>query len=83
MAAPSQVLAPRSTGRFRPPRFGLGGSHLGDQELTGGRERDGRRDRGRDGGRGVPGRHPVLRHVTGVRRVRATTRYGVEAAATW
>jgi D-threo-aldose 1-dehydrogenase len=29
MAAPSQVLAPRSTARFRPPRFGLGGSHLG------------------------------------------------------
>ncbi|MFF0271441.1 aldo/keto reductase [Kribbella sp. NPDC004536] len=29
MAAPSQVLAPRSTVRFRPPRFGLGGSHLG------------------------------------------------------
>ncbi|TCC05791.1 aldo/keto reductase [Kribbella soli] len=32
MAAPSQVLAPRSTARFRPPRFGLGGSHLGDQD---------------------------------------------------
>jgi D-threo-aldose 1-dehydrogenase len=30
MAAPSQVLAPRSTVRFRPPRFGLGGSHLGE-----------------------------------------------------
>ncbi|MGW5194611.1 aldo/keto reductase [Kribbella sp. NPDC004138] len=30
MAAPSQVLAPRSTARFRPPRFGLGGAHLGD-----------------------------------------------------
>ncbi|MFI5693189.1 aldo/keto reductase [Kribbella sp. NPDC051586] len=30
MAAPSQVLAPRSTIRFRPPRFGLGGSHLGE-----------------------------------------------------
>lgn len=29
MAAPSQVLAPRSTARFRPPRFGLGGCHLG------------------------------------------------------
>jgi D-threo-aldose 1-dehydrogenase len=32
MAAPSQVLAPRSTARFRPPRFGLGGSHLGDAD---------------------------------------------------
>lgn len=30
MVAPSQVLAPRSTVRFRPPRFGLGGSHLGE-----------------------------------------------------
>ncbi|MET9275147.1 aldo/keto reductase [Kribbella sp. NPDC003557] len=30
MAAPSQVLAPRDTARFRPPRFGLGGSHLGN-----------------------------------------------------
>jgi D-threo-aldose 1-dehydrogenase len=30
MVAPSQVLAPRSTFRFRPPRFGLGGSHLGE-----------------------------------------------------
>jgi D-threo-aldose 1-dehydrogenase len=30
MVAPSQVLAPRSTARFRPPRFGLGGSHLGE-----------------------------------------------------
>ena len=30
MAAPSQVLAPHSTIRFRPPRFGLGGSHLGE-----------------------------------------------------
>ncbi|MGW7682759.1 aldo/keto reductase [Kribbella sp. NPDC054772] len=30
MPAPSQVLAPRSTVRFRPPRFGLGGSHLGE-----------------------------------------------------
>ncbi|MFD3399546.1 aldo/keto reductase [Kribbella sp. NPDC058693] len=30
MAAPSQVLAPQSTIRFRPPRFGLGGSHLGE-----------------------------------------------------
>lgn len=30
MTAPSQVLAPRSTARFRPPRFGLGGAHLGD-----------------------------------------------------
>ncbi|HWD83860.1 MAG TPA: aldo/keto reductase [Kribbella sp.] len=32
MAVPSQVLAPRSTIRFRPPRFGLGGSHLGDSD---------------------------------------------------
>jgi len=32
MAAPSQVLAPRSTARFRPPRFGLGGSHLANAE---------------------------------------------------
>ena len=30
MAAPSQLLAPHSTIRFRPPRFGLGGSHLGE-----------------------------------------------------
>jgi D-threo-aldose 1-dehydrogenase len=30
MAVPSQALAPHSTIRFRPPRFGLGGSHLGD-----------------------------------------------------
>ncbi|MGW6195100.1 aldo/keto reductase [Kribbella sp. NPDC055110] len=32
MVAPSQVLAPRTTARFRPPRFGLGGSHLGNRE---------------------------------------------------
>ena len=32
MAVPSQVLAPRSTVRFRPPRFGLGGSHLGEPD---------------------------------------------------
>lgn len=30
MAAPSHVLAPRSTVRFRPPRFGLSGSHLAE-----------------------------------------------------
>jgi D-threo-aldose 1-dehydrogenase len=30
MAAPSQALAPQSTIRFRPPRFGLSGSHLGE-----------------------------------------------------
>ena len=30
MAAPSHALAPRSVSRFRPPRFGLGGSHLGE-----------------------------------------------------
>lgn len=30
MAAPSHQLAPRSTVRFRPPRFGLGGSHLAE-----------------------------------------------------
>ncbi|MFD7158034.1 aldo/keto reductase [Kribbella sp. NPDC059898] len=36
MAVPSQVLAPRSTVRFRPPRFGLGGSQLGwpDEETA-------------------------------------------------
>ncbi|TDO69472.1 D-threo-aldose 1-dehydrogenase [Kribbella sp. VKM Ac-2571] len=38
MAAPSQVLAPRSAGRFRPPRFGLGGSHLGAPEADPGNE---------------------------------------------
>jgi D-threo-aldose 1-dehydrogenase len=32
MAVPSQVLAPSSTVRFRPPRFGLGGSHLGEAD---------------------------------------------------
>lgn len=32
MAVPSQLLAPRSTVRFRPPRFGLGGSHLGEPD---------------------------------------------------
>lgn len=32
MAAPSHLLAPRTTARFRPPRFGLGGSHLGNPE---------------------------------------------------
>jgi D-threo-aldose 1-dehydrogenase len=30
VAAPSHVLSPRSTVRFRPPRFGLSGSHLSD-----------------------------------------------------
>jgi D-threo-aldose 1-dehydrogenase len=30
MAAPSHALAPHSVNGFRPPRFGLGGSHLGD-----------------------------------------------------
>jgi D-threo-aldose 1-dehydrogenase len=30
MAAPSRALAPRSVIRFRPPRFGLGGSQLGE-----------------------------------------------------
>ena len=30
MAAPSPALAPRSVIGFRPPRFGLGGSHLGE-----------------------------------------------------
>ncbi|MEU4197756.1 aldo/keto reductase [Kribbella sp. NPDC026611] len=30
MAAPSHVLSPRSTVGFRPPRFGLSGSHLGE-----------------------------------------------------
>ncbi|HEY3562759.1 MAG TPA: aldo/keto reductase [Kribbella sp.] len=30
MAAPSHLLAPHSTVRFRPPRFGLGGSHLAE-----------------------------------------------------
>ncbi|MEV5963587.1 aldo/keto reductase [Kribbella sp. NPDC051952] len=30
MAAPSHALAPHSTIGFRPPRFGLGGSHLGE-----------------------------------------------------
>ncbi|MGC4941954.1 aldo/keto reductase [Kribbella sp. DT2] len=29
MTAPSRVLAPSTTPRFRPPRFGLGGSRLG------------------------------------------------------
>ncbi|WP_165547166.1 aldo/keto reductase [Kribbella sindirgiensis] len=32
MAAPSHLLAPSTTARFRPPRFGLGGSHLGNPE---------------------------------------------------
>ncbi|MGZ0147062.1 aldo/keto reductase [Kribbella sp. WER1] len=32
MAVPSQLLAPRSAVRFRPPRFGLGGSHLGEPD---------------------------------------------------
>jgi len=30
MVAPSHALASRSVGGFRPPRFGLGGSHLGE-----------------------------------------------------
>lgn len=30
MAAPSHALAPHAVGGFRPPRFGLGGSHLGE-----------------------------------------------------
>ncbi|MFI6833528.1 aldo/keto reductase [Kribbella sp. NPDC050241] len=30
MAAPSHALAPTSVSRFRPPRFGLGGSRLGE-----------------------------------------------------
>ncbi len=30
MAAPSQALAPPSASKFRPPRFGLGGSRLGE-----------------------------------------------------
>lgn len=30
MAAPSHVLAPTSVSRFRPPRFGLAGSRLGE-----------------------------------------------------
>ncbi|GAA0604691.1 aldo/keto reductase [Kribbella sandramycini] len=30
MAAPSQALAPRTVSGFRPPRFGLGGSRLGE-----------------------------------------------------
>jgi len=30
MAAPSHALAPTSLSRFRPPRFGLGGSQLGE-----------------------------------------------------
>jgi D-threo-aldose 1-dehydrogenase len=30
MAAPSRALTPRSVQGFRPPRFGLGGSHLGE-----------------------------------------------------
>ncbi|TDC29457.1 aldo/keto reductase [Kribbella albertanoniae] len=30
MAAPSHVLAPHAANKFRPPRFGLGGSRLGE-----------------------------------------------------
>jgi D-threo-aldose 1-dehydrogenase len=32
MTAPSRVLAPQTATRFRPPRFGLGGSRLGAAE---------------------------------------------------
>ncbi|WP_427895265.1 aldo/keto reductase [Kribbella sp. GL6] len=32
MAVPSRLVAPRITVRFRPPRFGLGGSHLGEPD---------------------------------------------------
>jgi len=32
MAAPSPVLAPQSVSKFRPPRFGLSGSRLGEPE---------------------------------------------------
>ncbi|MFI5731101.1 aldo/keto reductase [Kribbella sp. NPDC051587] len=32
MAAPSHVLAPHTVHKFRPPRFGLGGSRLGDSQ---------------------------------------------------
>ncbi|GAA3090729.1 aryl-alcohol dehydrogenase-like predicted oxidoreductase [Kribbella aluminosa] len=32
MAVPSRALAPGATVRFRPPRFGLGGSHLGEPD---------------------------------------------------
>ncbi|MEV6286752.1 aldo/keto reductase [Kribbella sp. NPDC051770] len=34
MTAPSRVLAARTATRFRPPRFGLGGSRLGIAEAT-------------------------------------------------
>src|SRR5262249_55515672 len=40
-----------------------------------------RRGRDRHRGRGVPGGHPVLRHVTVVRRIRTTTGDGVAAPA--
>ncbi|HZX02946.1 aldo/keto reductase, partial [Kribbella sp.] len=32
MAVPSRLVAPGSAVRFRPPRFGLGGSHLGEAD---------------------------------------------------
>ncbi|MFB6724628.1 aldo/keto reductase [Kribbella sp. NPDC056345] len=32
MAAPSHLLAPQAVNKFRPPRFGLGGSRLGEPD---------------------------------------------------
>ncbi|MFC9693195.1 aldo/keto reductase [Kribbella sp. NPDC056951] len=36
MAAPSHLLAPQAVNKFRPPRFGLGGSRLGEPPGPGG-----------------------------------------------
>ncbi len=78
MAAPSQVLAPRTTARFRPPRFGLGGSHLGDTgDETADETAVATIDAAYQAGIRFFDTSPALR------RLRETTRYGAAAAATW